>query len=169
MEPGSGFPQDSQWETEYSEVSPLIEELKSYSGRLGESAETLLASLQLRDKVNYRLERLYAYARMRRDEDNTNPHYQALEDRARVLWTRVEESSAFFNPELLQVGQDKDKHFHFTKPSTERIRPSIGRPLPREGPYAQRTGRGAVGGGRRDRGGSIADFRHAERRRSEVR
>jgi oligoendopeptidase F len=101
------FPNDAQWETEYTQVTPLIEELKTYQGRLGESAATLLASFELRDKINYQLERLYAYARMRRDEDNTNPGYQALEDRARVLWVRVEETSAFFNPELLEVGRDK--------------------------------------------------------------
>jgi oligoendopeptidase F len=101
------FPRDSQWETEYAEVAPLIDRLKGYNGRLGDSAETLLASFKLRDDINYRLERLFAYARMRRDEDNTNPHYQALEDRARMLWIRVEEASAYFNPELLEVGRDK--------------------------------------------------------------
>src|SRR5215470_9412936 len=86
------FPDDSQWETEFAEVGPLIDELKGYKGHLAESAETLVASFKLRDNINYRLERLYAYARMRRDEDNTNPNYQALEDRARMLWVRVEES-----------------------------------------------------------------------------
>jgi oligoendopeptidase F len=101
------FPQDSQWEIEFGEVAPLIERLKEFKGRLGESAETLLASFKLRDDINYRLERLFAYARMRRDEDNTNPRYQALEDRARMLWTRVEEASAYFNPELLDIGREK--------------------------------------------------------------
>src|SRR6266567_4026015 len=101
------FPDDSQWEAEYKEVNPLIEELTTYRGRLGESADTLLASLQLRDQINHHLERLYSYARMRRDEDNTNPHYQALEDRARVLWVRVEETSSFFDPEVLEVGREK--------------------------------------------------------------
>lgn len=101
------FPNDSQWESEYSQVTPLVDQLSSYQGRLGESAETLLGSFKLRDDINYRLERLFAYARMRRDEDNTNAHYQALEDRARVLWVRVEEASAYYNPELLEVGREK--------------------------------------------------------------
>ncbi|MEO8286456.1 MAG: oligoendopeptidase F [Chloroflexota bacterium] len=105
------FPENTQWETEYAEVAPLIDELKGYRGKLGESAETLLASFELRDNINQRLERLYAYARMRRDEDNTNPQYQALEDRARALWARVEEASAFFNPELLEVGREKINEF----------------------------------------------------------
>ena len=105
------FPENTQWETEYAEVAPLIDELKGYRGKLGESAKTLLASFELRDNINQRLERLYAYARMRRDEDNTNPQYQALEDRARALWACVEEASAFFNPELLEVGREKINEF----------------------------------------------------------
>lgn len=101
------FPENSQWETEFNEVSPLVDELKGFAGQLGDSPATLLASFRLRDNINQRLERLFAYARMRRDEDNTNPTYQALEDRARNLWVRVEESSSYFNPELLELGREK--------------------------------------------------------------
>jgi oligoendopeptidase F len=105
------FPTDDQWESEFTEIAPLLDSLKGFQGRLGESAQTLLDSLKLRDDINYRLERLYAYARMRRDEDNTNPHYQALEDRARNLWARVEEASAFFNPEVLELGRERVDEF----------------------------------------------------------
>ncbi len=108
------FPQDTQWEDEFSQVSPLVDQLKAFQGRLGESADTLLAALKLRDDISHRLERLFAYARMRRDEDNTRAHYQALEDRARALYTRVEEASSFFNPEMLEVGQDKVMQFAAT-------------------------------------------------------
>ena len=105
------FPQDSQWEDEFNQVSPLVDELKTFQGRLGESADALLSAFKLRDDIGHRLERLYAYARMRKDEDNTNSRYQAFEDRARVLWARVEEGSAFFNPELLEVGQERVGEF----------------------------------------------------------
>ena len=43
---------------------------------------------------------------MRRDEDNTNSHYQALTDRARAIWVRSEEVASFFNPELLAAGRE---------------------------------------------------------------
>ena len=101
------FPEDGQWESEFTEIAPLLDRVKGFQGRLGENSGVLLDALKLRDDVNYRLERLYAYARMRRDEDNTNAHYQALEDRARALWARVEEASSFFNPEVLEVGREK--------------------------------------------------------------
>ena len=105
------FPNNDQWEDEFSQVSPLIDQIKTYSGRLGESGTTLLAAFQLHDDIGHRMERLYNYARMRRDEDNTNPTYQAFESRARALYSRVGEASAFVNPELLEVGQDKINSF----------------------------------------------------------
>jgi oligoendopeptidase F len=105
------FPEDTQWENEFAEVAPLIDEIKGYRDRLGENGDTLLSAFKLRDDVNHRLERLYSYARMRRDEDNTNSKFQAFEDRGRALWARVEEASSYFNPELLEVGREKIDNF----------------------------------------------------------
>ncbi len=105
------FSNNSQWEDEFSQLPSVIEEIKSYSGRLGESGPVLLAAFKLRDDIGLKMERLYTYARMRRDEDNTNATYQAYEDRARALWSRVGEAEAYFNPELLEVGQEKINGF----------------------------------------------------------
>src|SRR5207245_6154566 len=82
-------------------------QVASFRGRLGESGGTLLAALKLRDAIAEPVERLFNYARMRRDEDNTVARYQALDDRARALWTRVLEALSFYNPETLELGRDK--------------------------------------------------------------
>lgn len=95
------------WETEFAEVGPMADDLKKYEGRLGESGDTLLAAFTLRDKLSHKLERLYTYARMRRDEDNTDARYQAFEDRARALYARVAEGLSFLDPELLEIGEEK--------------------------------------------------------------
>lgn len=105
------YPQDAQWESDFSALNPLVEELNGYKGKLGESDTTLLAALQRRDQIGQSLTKLFSYARMRRDEDNTNAQYQALTDRAQALWARVQEAGAYFSPELLEVGQDKVEEF----------------------------------------------------------
>ncbi len=105
------YPQDAQWEDDFSTISPLIQEVAGYKGRLGESADTLLSTLELRDRIGEQLSKLFSYARMRRDEDNTNAQYQALTDRALALWTRVQESTSYLNPELLELGVDKIESF----------------------------------------------------------
>ncbi len=105
------YPQDAQWETEFAEVEPMLDKVGSYKGRLGESGNTLLAALALRDNINERAERLFSYAHMRRDEDTTNPRYQALDDRARAVWSRTEEATSYFSPEILSVGREKIDRF----------------------------------------------------------
>ncbi|MBX5436342.1 MAG: oligoendopeptidase F [Alicyclobacillaceae bacterium] len=101
------YPSDADWERDAESVRRWTEELASYQGRLGESAASLLAALRLHDKIGERLHRLIAYARMRRDEDNANPVYQALTDRAINLAVHVRSQTAFFEPELLALPDDR--------------------------------------------------------------
>src|SRR5829696_3002312 len=101
------YAEDTLWERDLEAIGPLLETTASFKGRLGESAAVLTEALHARDKLFESMERIHAYARMRRDEDTTNSHYQALEDRARAQWTRVAETLSFFSPELLIVGEEK--------------------------------------------------------------
>ncbi|HET6262386.1 MAG TPA: oligoendopeptidase F [Chloroflexia bacterium] len=101
------YNQEETWDEDFNSLMPLVERLTGYRGRLGESAQTLLEALRLRDDVSQVLERVFVYAKMRRDEDNSNAHYQALSDRAFALISRVQEALAFISPELLSVGQEK--------------------------------------------------------------
>jgi oligoendopeptidase F len=61
---------------------------RSYCGvsrALGQSAKELLSGLKISEEAERLSERLYAYARMRRDENNANTHYQTLVDRIENL------------------------------------------------------------------------------------
>ncbi len=72
-------------------------------GSTGKSAERLLEILKLRDRINIELEKLFAFATMRRDEDMRQPQSQALFQRAQTLNMKWDESSAWLQPELLQI------------------------------------------------------------------
>ncbi|MCL6452143.1 MAG: oligoendopeptidase F [Alicyclobacillus sp.] len=100
------YPSMEAWQQEAEEAQQLCRELAGYQGRLGESAETLLAALRLQDAVEERVARLVGYARMHRDEDNTNATYQALTDRSISIAVQVASAKAFVVPELLQIPQD---------------------------------------------------------------
>ena len=105
------YSEDSLWEEEFGEVAPLIEGIGQYRGRLGESAATLLEALQARDDLTQRVGKLFSYAVMRRDEDTTAAHYQALADRVRALAVHAQEAVSYFNPELLKVGEERIEEF----------------------------------------------------------
>jgi len=95
------YSSNDQWEKDFKQVRELLPQISSYQGKLMASADHLLAGLQQRDRISELAERLYAYARMRRDEDNTVATYQAMTDRATALLTEVGAATAFLAPEIL--------------------------------------------------------------------
>ncbi|MFZ5634009.1 MAG: oligoendopeptidase F [Bacillota bacterium] len=97
------YTDDQMWEQDFQRVQAMLGEVGAYRGKLGESATSLLEALQLQDRLQELNEKVYAYARMRLDEDNTNNTYQALADRADNLSTRVETALSFLVPEILAL------------------------------------------------------------------
>lgn len=79
---------------------------EDFAGRLTESADTLLAAFQKRDDIWRRLEKIYVYARMRRDENNAETKYQAMADQCNSVIAAVSASMAFFTPELLSAAEE---------------------------------------------------------------
>jgi oligoendopeptidase F len=100
------FPTDELWEEEYKAVEGLIPDVEKFQGKLAESHEELLACLEVEAKVSERLERLFAYAMMRRDEDTANVKYQAFFDRTQSLAVRLSQAAAYIVPELLDIPDD---------------------------------------------------------------
>ena len=62
---------DEAWERDFAKVSKEYPRLWEYRGKLAESAETLNSFYLLEEKISLILEKLYVYARMRKDEDNS--------------------------------------------------------------------------------------------------
>ena len=71
-------------------------------GTLGDE-ETLLEALRHFASMQEIAATVFAYARMRRDEDNRVAANQALTARAQALITKVETAASFLTPELLSL------------------------------------------------------------------
>jgi len=100
------FPNDNTWENEFQALQKRMPELEVLKGTLAESGQALLTVLQKRDEVFERLERLYVYSSMRRDEDTTNSTYQGMADRAMQLYVQVTTAISYIDPEILALPQD---------------------------------------------------------------
>lgn len=94
---------DALWEDDFQLLEKLTAEIASFKDRLGQSAGTLLTVLQMEEKLQELAEKVYVYARMRRDEENSNPIYQALTDRAEGLNVRAEAALSFIVPEIIAI------------------------------------------------------------------
>jgi oligoendopeptidase F len=105
------FADDALWEREHAGILASYGRIGEFRGRLSESAETLLACLALQDEISMRCEALYAYAKMRRDEDNANDRYQAFTDRAMTVFTEAMAACSYIAPELLAAGAERLEGF----------------------------------------------------------
>ncbi|MFZ5652346.1 MAG: oligoendopeptidase F [Bacillota bacterium] len=116
---------DDLWEQDFKLVREMMGGMDSYRGRLGESAGVLLEALGLQDRIQELIEKVYTYARMRKDEDNANNTYQALTDRAEALNTRAMTALSFIVPEILSLPAETLERFINENPDLQLYRFAI--------------------------------------------
>lgn len=105
------YQDESHWENDYNRVKELIKEFGQYQGKLNNS-KGLLNALNLYEILYEKALKVYTYAKMKRDEDNTNTKYQGLTDKAQGLYIKMESAVAFFVPEILQISGEKINQYY---------------------------------------------------------
>lgn len=100
------YEEDALWEEDFQKVPGLLPQMVEFKGTLSSSPAVLRRAFTLRDEIEMLLEKLYAYARMRKDEDNAREQYQELEDRAQGLVAEAGAALSFIVPEILAVDDD---------------------------------------------------------------
>lgn len=103
----SVFAGDADWEQAYKQAEAMLAGAEDFAGTLGDSPERLAEYLGWREELMQKLDKLFLYAQMKRDEDNGNHVYQGLADRAQNLGVRVSAALSFEDPEFLAIGDEK--------------------------------------------------------------
>lgn len=97
------YPSSEAWEKDFKWVKESLPRLSGYKGQLGQSVQNLLNGLNDYAAVMEKVEKLYAYAHMKKDEDNSVPESQALMDKAQALAVEYESAVSFLIPEILEI------------------------------------------------------------------
>jgi oligoendopeptidase F len=100
------YPNDEMWLKEYEKVKEMLPKASEFQGRLGKSAEILLAFLRLHDEISMLTERVYVYANQKYHEDTNNAVYQDLSNKATALSVQVNSTLAFAVPEILAIPEE---------------------------------------------------------------
>ena len=100
------YPDESQWDADVAESVEKAAEFAKFQGKLTESASTLLEALRERDAIWQKLEHAFVYAAMKKDEDNREDKYQAMDDKCGSAIAKVSASMSFFTPELLEASEE---------------------------------------------------------------
>ncbi|MCR5421566.1 MAG: oligoendopeptidase F, partial [Lachnospiraceae bacterium] len=88
-------------------ASELAKDFTKFKNHLGDSYDKLADALEINDKIGLMLERSFAYAHMKLDEDNRNSEYQALLDKSIQTISKVSALMSFVTPELISIPEDK--------------------------------------------------------------
>ncbi len=90
------------WEDDLATARSLAQGFTKYAGKL-QDANVLATAFEEKDKAWRMLEKAYVYARMKKDEDNTDAKYQSMSERAQSIASQMSADMAFFTPELMAV------------------------------------------------------------------
>lgn len=99
------FASDADWEADFKKLEGEFGCIPEIEQELTQSAESMAKCLKKIDELSLIVERLFVYARMRRDENNANAKYQAMTDRAMGLSVRFSSLLAFVSPKLLAMDE----------------------------------------------------------------
>ena len=113
----SMFADREAWETAYDDVRERVDRLRTYEGRVDESAATLLELLELRESVRRDLSVVTQYARLRAAENTRDQEYQAMSTRASTLSAEVDEALSYLQPALTRMDEPELETFLDEKPA----------------------------------------------------
>ncbi|MBP7175848.1 MAG: oligoendopeptidase F [Thermoclostridium sp.] len=101
------YESNEAWKKDVEKARELLSQLLPMRGTLGETAEKLFQCLKLQDELMSIHDKVLVYARMRRDEDNSDPLYQDLTETAFSLSTEIGARLSFITPEIIGLPDGK--------------------------------------------------------------
>ncbi len=116
------YDDEAKWEAELKKVAEVADKIAAYTGKLSESAKTLLEVCKLNEELTLLADRVYGYAHMREDQDTANSKYQAFQQRAMAAYVGASEKTAFMSPEILALSNEELDKFYAEAPELDRYK-----------------------------------------------
>ena len=116
------FASDQDWENAFASLKSEIPGLAKFKGTLSVSGQAMLDFLTHYHGVLQRQGLVFVYSHMRNDENKSVPLYQAMNDRARSLFSELGAATAFFEPELLAITDQEMEKLYQREPKLELYR-----------------------------------------------
>ena len=101
------YSNEQLWEKDFQSIKSYVEKMLIYRGRVIESSGNLYQTLELQNKISVLLEKISAYAMLKKDQNTGDQHNQGLYDRAIALAVQVEGELSFISPEILKLDAKK--------------------------------------------------------------
>ena len=100
------FPSVDAWNEARDEVMADFDKIEQRRGTLGKSADDLFETLQLISDTERKAGSVLVYSAMNNDEDQRITETQERRQLGSILYSRLGESTAWVQPELIEVGRE---------------------------------------------------------------
>ena len=100
------YPTVEAWEQARDDAMQDFEKIEERRGTLGESADSLYTTMQMISDANKKAARVFVYAAMQNHEDLRVTETQERSQLGTIMFGRLTESTAWFQPEVLSVGRE---------------------------------------------------------------
>ena len=97
------YASDELWQQDFDTLQSSFGSVEQFKGKLANSPQELLACLKARDEIGITGGKLYAFARMHRDENTAEAKYQAMTGKVESLLAEAGATTAFIEPEILAI------------------------------------------------------------------
>ena len=109
----------SDWQNDVKKVESEIDNFSSFKGKLGENSETLLKAMDSYFNILKTYYKASTYAGNLSSEDVRKSENQSLLQQLSAVGTKLGETSAFLEPEILTIPNEKIKEFFKQNPKLE--------------------------------------------------
>ena len=116
------YPSVEAWGEAREAVMARFEEIDARRGTLGDSAGDLYETLALVSDISREAARISTYASLNADEDLRATELQERRQLAQLMFARLNESTAWMQPEILRVGEEVITAYINEEPRLERFR-----------------------------------------------
>lgn len=105
------FQDDDAWNKSFDQMKTLLASADKFAGKLSESADQLLAGLKHYEKLARKASVLGLYAHLKKDQNQANSDYVAMEAKISQLFAQLAGKLAFMNPELTNIDSQLIQEF----------------------------------------------------------
>ncbi len=113
---------DELWEEDLKKVKDMIPQAAAFAGKLGQSANTLLAYVKWDEDSAVLFDALGNYAMRRSDEDARVSKYQAMVGSLMSAAVELNAAASFAAPEIMAIDDETMEKFYAEQPKLEHYR-----------------------------------------------
>ena len=100
-----------RWQEDVAWITRTYPRVAEWKGKIGASAESLAACLEVEKELDLKIERVYHFAYLQLAEDSAHPDYLTRMGQLQNLLTKISEAAAFVVPEIQAISDERFAEF----------------------------------------------------------